>query len=1377
MVEQPPIAPGVKSPGLSVPIVIWGPKPPENKICAVRIFPDGETIVTGAENGHLIVWKAAEGLAPKQLMIGHCERITAISQTINSRNITRFVSASADGHVCLWEIQDGRCIDSITSVQIHNYIQPYTYKSSRHTRATRLLCIGDYCDIQVMDPQDLTIVFTIASRVEPDWVISYALLARSNRTDQLVGLTMSGMMKIWTLNELEKKDPANSLYEDESKRLEIQHVKNVSFNSDNERIILIVASNTWMIVDLEDSSTIVEVKNQNSNIRFISGFIVGVDKVVIGFSDESIKVFQLPITKLQGKQVLDYFKGHKPEQDYFNSAEPFAIGMVPGVDDLSKTWMNDAKFVCHITDFSKDLEGNEDPFEPRREVTIVRTVRTEGSILVWKMPVFNQQFMKAVPNIKNLPFKFKGTHSESLKSIWKTLNDAEDISMPIMNSDTVCCSLFVPSQGKLFLGRSDGIIVMTYACETLSRQWLKVPAERPNSRKLIGHTGAVRSMFYPFEHDTRYDSQIFVSGSDDFSTIVWNINNGTKLHRFCVHGGPVISFQITPPNCSKIVTKCIAGISKDNSVALLNLRDNKCILLASKHPHPVAHIKWRPLDDFMLVKLTDGSVYVWQMETANLDRIVTGLLAEDVMVACDEQIGIEEGTDETSAHHAVQLIRALKHKNIEAVKQKVSSAVSGGNTPIQGHDPLSNAGTAMQLGSPMAITPLPGCVQGAHMVQFEVSALIAGILHIDAASEGNDMGISNVSKTDMHDANAIAGLSKKLTWQFEANLYLDVARLMLSMLHAWGLDETLDEVCEKKLSLHRPRHEVYFGNVSRQGELSVSLPSRFTTDFETFAKQARWQASHSLNTNHLLAIIATANTLMAMKHATLQLTRSRKSIAAPHPPDVRSDSSAALDRQQVKRGWSLIAALHCALLPDHVRPRSSYAAPSIELLARRWQDSCLEIREAAQALLIRELTRLGPEGRRKLIESWAPFLPPLLDDSLSIFGSKLQSSIPSAQSVVSAPPIPPRTRNSPPSVSPVTVSEPPTAEGGEAGVQQVRRNQATAIILLGVIGAEFGDELNRADLTRATAVSLLELLVAAPSNLIPVHSPLRRAAIDLLGRGFVHWEPHLEISKVVLGLLDLAGNTDRNKNDKFIVGAPLSAIEDAARTSKQALSQIALARPPALITAMSMEVARYNAAAQHQTIQHTVVSPLLKSRDEVLRIVEELCEKRSQDVVNMMLPLGDVLVHCLDISMLKNKSLADIFKAITKFNMVAYCSATRKIAFGGVNGTCVVHELRATKTHSLAGHNGPVTSVSFNEDGKFLATYGAQDGKINFFQTSQSFLGMGQTQMKLTKSQPAPTVSIPTTPNNTAFHPRLVWINAKQLSLMLPEGREQRFSV
>ena len=48
--------------------------------------------------------------------------------------------------------------------------------------------------------------------------------------------------------------------------------------------------------------------------------------------------------------------------------------------------------------------------------------------------------------------------------------------------------------------------------------------------------------------------------------------------------------------------------------------------------------------------------------------------------------------------------------------------------------------------------------------------------------------------------------------------------------------------------------------------------------------------------------------------------------------------------QQVltKQGWSLLAALHCVLLPDLIG-KEQYKGPQLEMLARRWQDRCLEV--------------------------------------------------------------------------------------------------------------------------------------------------------------------------------------------------------------------------------------------------------------------------------------------------------------------------------------------------------------------------------------------------------------------------------------------------
>lgn len=78
------------------------------------------------------------------------------------------------------------------------------------------------------------------------------------------------------------------------------------------------------------------------------------------------------------------------------------------------------------------------------------------------------------------------------------------------------------------------------------------------------------------------------------------------------------------------------------------------------------------------------------------------------------------------------------------------------------------------------------------------------------------------------------------------------------------------------------------------------------------------------------------------------------------------------------------------------------------MMSFRWQDRCLEVRMAAQALLTRELTRLSVNGRKRLVESWSAFLPTLLDPTLSIFGNRaLIASMNTALGTAGAPQPPP----------------------------------------------------------------------------------------------------------------------------------------------------------------------------------------------------------------------------------------------------------------------------------------------------------------------------------------------------------------------------------
>lgn len=73
------------------------------------------------------------------------------------------------------------------------------------------------------------------------------------------------------------------------------------------------------------------------------------------------------------------------------------------------------------------------------------------------------------------------------------------------------------------------------------------------------------------------------------------------------------------------IQKCVCSVASDHSVTLLSLAERKCVVLASRHLFPVVTIKWRSLDDFMIVGCSDGAVYVWQMETGHLDRVLHGM--------------------------------------------------------------------------------------------------------------------------------------------------------------------------------------------------------------------------------------------------------------------------------------------------------------------------------------------------------------------------------------------------------------------------------------------------------------------------------------------------------------------------------------------------------------------------------------------------------------------------------------------------------------------------------------------------------------------------------------------------------------------------------
>jgi len=239
---------------------------------------------------------------------------------------------------------------------------------------------------------------------------------------------------------------------------------------------------------------------------------------------------------------------------------------------------------------------------------------------------------------------------------------------------------------------------------------------------------------------------------------------------------------------------------------------------------------------------------------------------------------------------------------------------------------------------------------------------------------------------DFSDKGSIAeenGL-RPSSLQLEINLTLEIGQLLLSLLHAWGLDKDLDKVALSKLGLLRPRIPVSFGLVSGRGGMSLVLPTwsprrdniNFPTIIEYFTAIGHWELSHTLTTHHLLSLISITNTLTSVSNASFvpEQERKRKLVrqATHGTMEISNTTDASFTKQQehIKQAWSLLSTLHCVLLHDKVKESGStkHKRIQVEILAIKWQDRCLQVRLAAQELLVAELKNMGPSGRKHLVE-------------------------------------------------------------------------------------------------------------------------------------------------------------------------------------------------------------------------------------------------------------------------------------------------------------------------------------------------------------------------------------------------------------------------
>ncbi|XP_047541633.1 WD repeat-containing protein 7 isoform X1 [Vanessa atalanta] len=1478
---------------LIVPVVLWGKHAPTHCISSVYLSRDQKTLVTGCYDGQICIWQVEPEtlkMTPRCLLVGHTAPVTCLSRASIIQDNNFIVSSSEAGEMCTWDLVDGKCRESVKLTQVHTNIQAYHMCNSEDLR---LFCNGYYAEILIMDPFSLEILFSLSSKMNPDWISALHVLRPSSRKDDVVlAISITGTVKVWSLLGHENKQ-SEPIYENESKQIRCLNALSLNCCAYNQRTVLIVCAKYCQIYDAGDFSVLCSIQAPSGE-RWMSGDFLAPDRVLVWSTEGKGYLYKLPANKLRGKAISSSVPDHKgfhgPSVDHDS---PVLFSILAHPDNKLLSCPPAMRFVL------TSVGGKQRRLLLRGD--------SAGVVSLWNIDDAAQ------PQPGNL-----SSHAPivltSLEMAWAEMNPSpvgilDQFSHPEEPEIKLTASIYLLAANRLVVGRDDGSIVIVNATHTVQLQLLHGNHQQlddwPPHQLLLGHIGRVNCLLYPHHVHHRYDKSHLVSGGIDFAVCLWDLFSGALLHRFCVHAGEITQLIVPPQNCSPRIQKCICSVASDHSVTLLSLSERKCVTLASRHLFPVVTIKWRPADDFMVVGCSDGTVYVWQMETGHLDRVLHGMIAEEVLSACDETLADELGGAMTSgtdlqglANPAVHFFRGLRHRNLTAMR----AATQRGLAALAAAERGPGAGP---LAEPARARRAPLTVQGfrsnpadpeSHILFFDIEGLIVELLSEeysamspasleaaglitseymkvaaltqsaspDAAKRISDFfGRVKDKAGDMErllkekDKHGILAKMKEGAETMQTKLQakaeqlkgqvdskdgtptkrqrprdmslaepphtMEIAQILISLLHAWGLDPDLDRVCESKLGLLRPMVPVCFGVVSRHGHMAVQLPTRLggwaeacasapddplllTSDLPVellrqekltrlFTSKLHWELSTTLTTNHLLSIVALANTLMSMSNASF--VPEQEVARRLHRPTTRTSSWAgdeereeqlAAQQAHIKQGWSLLATLHCVLLPDKVvaAGAKSFKRPQVEMLARRWQHHCLEVRDAAQALLLAELGRLGPKGRKSLVDNWAQFLP-LYTHTESINPHAAQKE--PAEKVA-------RDQEEEFEEEEEEIVRKPSS------LAELKRKQTTAVVLLGVIGAEFGQDIasegaagnkRRKDgdsrkssivegftlsasnnLGRLTALALTHLLLAPGCARLPAHTPLRRAAVDLLGRGFAVWEPYLDVSHVLLGLLEMCSDADKLV-PSMTYGLPLTPQADSCRTARHALTLIATARPAAFITTMAREVARCAGAAAGAPPPPAALA-LHRGRAEVLRGIELLIERMHAEVAELLVEVMDIILHCVDQSHLKSKGLNEVFPAICRYNQVSHCPATRRIAVGSHTGQLAIYELRAGRCQSLAAHSGPVTACAFSPDGRYLVSYATADNRLSFWQSTAGMFGLGAAQTRCVKCySTAPMADVARL--NPARLARLVWTNSRTVTLMLADGSETRFNV
>ncbi|EFA85792.1 WD40 repeat-containing protein [Heterostelium album PN500] len=807
---------------IMLPVVLWCGAP-THRITAILITPDKRTIITGSQAGHLVISSVYLDSQPKEnqfiprvFTMGHNGVSVTCLAMCEVEGREAFVSCGADGSISVWSISDGYCL--VASQPSFLTCSPSFMVTLPNKRRVAVVGKGSN-SIFIVDVQTLKIIATLTSHI--DWVSClFTCTISQDQSPLLLSASLDGTIKFWSLNDGEYDYSLQTICltpGGEGHCSPNDAPIAIEF-SPNGKSLLVISKDHWSIFTTNNSYKLCSIKCPNPQGWF-GGSFVNNSMILVWTKDG--KSFLYKMDPFDGKS---FSMGHPvplPGTSPLNLPKPIDItSSSPGI------MFNDSIEISHLApetnpptlllSFANYDTTSKYPFNANGGVNSSTSnlqnnnnnnnnnnsdiTKKIGAAMLWSNVFlvgdsFGRVKIWVIP-VDDIPV-------HSMRKMVREPNLIGNIAdgwrgCDVKNKSRVTASLVLEDSMMLIRGYEDGSISTS-----------KLPIDLHTKFHPGSHQGKVNClMSSPTSGNSK--RRLF-SASNDTTIKVWDLTSFQLLHTFSHHTGPVTSI-FTLPHAGR---SNFLSISEDKTVGMYSTEDLSCKHMFGVHSSPLSRVFWKPEQGYLVVETIDGSVSLWEIGSGELEGVVYGQIAKDIIDHAQPLSNNNYQPKDLGLYDSKQTTQSFvfTHKN---------------DPPIQ-------------------------------TIFLNIKAISDEILkYTEMNTKYNTSFPSNMSSQSL--SSSLGNIENQQQQQQSSAILLvqkELSQLVsiFSYLMPWGMERNLDSMFMKDFQLRPPQPDFSFGVIGEGGNLSILTP-------QASSFSGKMQCSEYLTAQTTLSAVALSRTIL-----------------------------------------------------------------------------------------------------------------------------------------------------------------------------------------------------------------------------------------------------------------------------------------------------------------------------------------------------------------------------------------------------------------------------------------------------------------------------------------------------------------------------------